>query len=242
MIRDAQLNDHHYRDEVVKYIREKGLKTVVDVGGAMNPWVDIVAGENLVTAFFDWNCHYISENPKIKSSPAKMFHGNVSNFDEWREILEYVEKNGKFDFAVCTQTLEDIRDPVTVCKLLPRIAKEGYIDVPSKYLELSRMREADGNVPYTEWGISSRFFGYTGHRWIMNMIDNVLWMVPKLSFVEVITPDLQYIGNQLSGQKGGFLCFWWKDDIPHNVVGNDFLGPNPIAVFNMYRECLQKGL
>ena len=35
-----------------------------------------------------------------------------------------------FDFALCTFTLEDLRDPVWVCEEMSRISRAGYIEVP----------------------------------------------------------------------------------------------------------------
>lgn len=243
MIKKACLTNHHYRDSVIDYIIKKNYKSVIDVGGAMNNWPDVVSealhGRKIVTAYFDWNCHYLKGK-----TDALMFNGNMSNYWEWETLIEYVAYYGKFDFAICTQTLEDIRDPVTVLHMLPKIAHRGYIDVPSKYLELTRGCEADSMDPkkdVPEWGIHSAFYGYTGHRWVMNMIDNVLWLLPKLAWIEVLE-GIDHLAPQLKTHEGGFLAFWWEDGIPYKVVGDDFLGPNPPACFNMYRECLNKGL
>jgi hypothetical protein len=38
--------------------------------------------------------------------------------------------DGQFDFAVCSHTLEDVRDPIGVCDELTRVARAGYIEVP----------------------------------------------------------------------------------------------------------------
>src|SRR3954449_10993879 len=38
--------------------------------------------------------------------------------------------DAQFDFAICSHTLEDIRDPIWVCSELARVARAGYIEVP----------------------------------------------------------------------------------------------------------------
>jgi hypothetical protein len=57
------------------------------------------------------------------------------------------------DFCMCSRTLEDIRDPLWVCSEIRRVAKRGYIEVPSRAFEASRNREP--GVPV----------GLCHHRW-----------------------------------------------------------------------------
>jgi hypothetical protein len=70
--------------------------------------------------------------------------------------------DGAFDFAVCSHLLEDVRDPVWVCSELARIAKAGYIEVPSRVEEQSRGVE---NPTYA---------GYSHHRWLITRSDGGL--------------------------------------------------------------------
>jgi ubiquinone/menaquinone biosynthesis C-methylase UbiE len=39
------------------------------------------------------------------------------------------------DFLICSHTLEDLRDPIRVCREINRVAKAGYIEVPSRAME-----------------------------------------------------------------------------------------------------------
>jgi hypothetical protein len=39
------------------------------------------------------------------------------------------------DFVICSHTLEDVRDPLFVCSEMVRIAKAGYLEVPSRVAE-----------------------------------------------------------------------------------------------------------
>ena len=45
--------------------------------------------------------------------------------------------DGQFAFAICAHTLEDVRDPVWVCAELARVARAGYVEVPSRLEEQS---------------------------------------------------------------------------------------------------------
>jgi hypothetical protein len=90
------------------------------------------------------------------------------------------------------------------------------------------------------WGIKGHIFGYTGHRWIMNMVNKVLEMYPKLPFIEHLD-GLEDISN-LENPPGHMLTFWWTGDLPFRIVNDDFLGPNPPSVYRYYREGLRRGL
>ncbi len=60
----------------------------------------------------------------------------------------------QFDFSLCVTTLEDIRDPIWVCSELARVAKAGYIEVPTIEAELIFNVEGTGT-----------FLGHEHHRW-----------------------------------------------------------------------------
>ena len=69
----------------------------------------------------------------------KHFKCDITNPNDYNELLTYVTQNGKFDFCICTHTLEDIMNPIFVCEQIEKISNEGYIAFPSKYRELSRI-------------------------------------------------------------------------------------------------------
>jgi len=234
MIYDEKVTDDLFlenlqgeRNKVFTFIKENRPKTL-DIGGAMGSWAD-----EFVSAYLDCNA-----TKYLGQTQALLFDGNISDPEGWEQVLSHVEENGKFDFAICTQTLEDIRNPSFVCQMLPKVAKAGYIDVPSKYHEL-KVNEWPSDSDRKIWGIKGHILGYTGHRWIMNMEDGVLVMYPKLPFVEHLE-GLDFFDPD--NVPGHMLCFWWKDNIPFRIAMDDFLGPNPPTVYNAYREGLRKGL
>jgi hypothetical protein len=62
----------------------------------------------------------------------------------------------EIDFVICSHTLEDIRDPLWVCSEMARIAKAGYIEVPSRAAETSR-------------GVEPGQAGWSHHRWLIDI-------------------------------------------------------------------------
>jgi hypothetical protein len=67
-----------------------------------------------------------------------------------------------FDFAICSHLLEDVRDPIWICSELRRIAKAGYIEVPSRVEEQSKGVE------------NPRHAGYYHHRWLVTRHGDAL--------------------------------------------------------------------
>lgn len=61
-----------------------------------------------------------------------------------------------FDFSTCSHTLEDVRDPLSVCAELIRVSKRGYIETPSRLAETCRGWESD------------RTAGLNHHRWLID--------------------------------------------------------------------------
>jgi hypothetical protein len=132
-----------------------GLK-VVDIGGA-----------NSFNAYNN-DC-VIDIRPPLIKTPNE-FIGNIDEPEIWQDVLKHVKKFGKWDFAICTHTLEDIHNPVFVARMIEKIANKGLIVEPSKYRELSRF--------------SGSFRGFIHHNWIFDVRDNELIALPKINYIE----------------------------------------------------------
>ncbi len=72
----------------------------------------------------------------------------------------------QFDFVVCSQTLEDVRDPIWVCSELQRVGRAGYVEVPSRLVEQS-------------WWVQGPWIGYGHHRWLIDVVDDGAEFVSK---------------------------------------------------------------
>lgn len=93
--------------------------SVIDVGGGINSWCKHTT--HVVDIFVDPG----SKEEFVQTHPDRIFFDfDITQRDNWKEVLDYVAENGKFDYAICTHTLEDISNPSLVCDMLQKIAKE----------------------------------------------------------------------------------------------------------------------
>ena len=199
------------RDDVLTYInkkKENGKFTVVDVGGSAAGWSSPV-----IDCLIDFN-------DPIIGLPFIHFKCDITHPDSWTEILDYVKENGKFDFCICTHTLEDIMNPVYVSEQICKIANEGYIAVPSKHRELSRFEI--GNNGYR---------GYIHHRWIFNIENDTFVGYPKLNYLDA---NINFDAIADFSENKYDLSFYWKNDINIKYMNDNYLGPNVGAVIDYY--------
>jgi hypothetical protein len=77
-------------------------------------------------------------------------------------------EDDQFDFSLCITTLEDIRDPIWVCSELARVAKAGYVEVPT--IEAELIYNVEGTGP---------FLGHEHHRWLCEIEDGGLVFIHK---------------------------------------------------------------
>src|SRR4051794_30369008 len=107
-------------------------------------------------------------------------------------------ENHQFDFAVCSHTLEDIRDPVWVCSELQRVARAGYIEVPSRLEEQT-------------WGVQGNFVGWTHHRWLIDVTERRIEFTLKVHGIHG-RPRWYFPNSFLHGldENARVQCLWWE--------------------------------
>jgi len=104
----------------------------------------------------------------------------------------------QFDFAICSHTLEDVRDPVRVCEELQRVAKAGYIEVPSRLEEQTV-------------GINGDWPGWAHHRWLCDVDGQGIQFVHKshaLSGQPQFTVPMSYTDSRPISERRSTL--WWE--------------------------------
>jgi hypothetical protein len=65
----------------------------------------------------------------------------------------------QFDFVICSHTLEDVRDPVWASHELARVARAGYVEVPSRREEQSL-------------GVHGPWPGWSHHHWLIDIDES----------------------------------------------------------------------
>jgi hypothetical protein len=219
----SQINSNH---QVVfdyfnsKFNKEDKNYRIIDIGAGENPWgIDWIT--HVADKFIDPNNY-----KKFNKKDIQVFSVDINDPREWDCVLEDVDKNGKFDFVICSHTLEDINNPKIACEMLNKIGKAGYVSMPSKYAEMTVFEyKSNCGIPYR---------GYHHHRWIYQIKDDVLIGVPKMNFhdyVEFNFDNLKAIGTE--------IAFIWEDGFdyefldPQQMLDNR-IGPN--RIFELFED------
>lgn len=123
---------------------------VLDVGGGARPFPRA-----------DWVIDAVSYDARGQLG----WNGNQADerfgVDSWiqRDICDrepWPFGDRQFGFAICSHTLEDVRDPIWVASELQRVAAAGYVEVPSLREELT-------------YGIQGPWVGWGHHRWLVSV-------------------------------------------------------------------------
>jgi methyltransferase family protein len=139
---------------------------VLDIGGAADPfwradWViDLIPYESRgVYERRGWI-------ERSEPGPPERFSARTWIQRDLCDREPFPFRDGEIDFVVCSQTLEELRDPVWVCREMVRIGKAGYIEVPSRLEEQS-------------WGVYGEFVGWPHHHWLVDVEDRHIEFVFK---------------------------------------------------------------
>jgi hypothetical protein len=164
---------------------------VLDVGGGALPFerADWVID---LLPYQERGLYHYSPNPAVERFTAKTW--------VQRDICERTPwpfADGQFDFVVCSHTLEDIRDPVWACAELVRVARAGYIEVPSRLEEQS-------------YGFQGPWAGWGHHRWLIDVEGDRLTFVFKHHVMHARPGDHFPPGfrDRLSDEQRVSTLFW----------------------------------
>lgn len=184
-------------------LRERAIASarILDVGGWYQPF-------NLATHVIDL-CPYELRRIDDALDPED---GERFSAATWvaHDVcsLPWPYPDNSFDFVVCSNLLEDVRDPIAVCRELCRVGKTGYIETPSRIREIfSKERFFPGkslfrNLPE---------IGFYHHRWFVEASGTQLRFTAK---TVALSENRQYyitradLGRKLTEQESALALFW----------------------------------
>ena len=164
---------------------------VLDVGGAALPfaradWVmDICAYEDRGQLGGD------VRRPEQRFGPDTWVQRDICAREPWPFEDDF------FDFAICSHTLEDVRDPVWVCAELQRVSRAGYIEVPTIRQELTFAIQG----PWTGWG---------HHHWLAQVQEGGIDFVFKHHVVHADGRHLPPGSIESLSPSERVQCLWWE--------------------------------
>jgi hypothetical protein len=109
--------------------------------------------------------------------------------------------DAQFDFAICSHTLEDVRDPVWVAGELQRVARAGYIEVPALSEELT-------------YGIQGPWVGWGHHHWLVLAGDAELEFLFKHHVVNRRGSHLPAGSVDALSPDERVQTLWWEGSFP----------------------------
>lgn len=134
------------RRQIVERLPDDAL--VLDVGG----WAKPFARANWVIDLLPYETRGLYGSEAEPGEPERFSAETWVRADICaREPWPWADDT--FDFVTCSHTLEDVRDPVWVCSELERVARAGYIEVPSRLEEQA-------------FGIQGPWAGWGHHHWL----------------------------------------------------------------------------
>lgn len=110
-------------------------------------------------------------------------------------------EDGQFDVAICSHTLEDVRDPVFVCAELQRVSRSGYVELPAAIEELT-------------FGVQGPWVGWSHHRWIGEHGDDGLTLTHKPHLLAAPGRHLPTGTHEQVPEDERTIAWWWEGDLP----------------------------
>lgn len=190
---------------------------VLDVGGWTNPW----ARADYVIDLLPYETRTLAHDRSIDISTGDLLRaprpGERFRKDTWiiHDICSdqpWPFPDKTFDFVVCSQMLEDVRDPVRACAEMIRVGRAGYIETPSRLMEHVLGLERPGMA------------GYCHHRWLVQIEGATVSFRHKPHFLH--TSSRYYVPRsylrRVPEPRGYNYLFWNGSFEYREILGYEF--------------------
>jgi hypothetical protein len=174
-------------DEILRRLPDDA--TLLDVGG----WAAPLERADWVLDLLPYatrGLYGASDPARERFSAATWVQRDICDREPWPFA------DDQFDFVVCAQTLEDVRDPVFVCSEMARVAKAGYLETPSWRAELMA-------------GLNGAWTGYSHHRWLVRT-DHARSAVEFLFKYHVVNSEGYRMGRHELTDAEANEWLWWQ--------------------------------
>ena len=185
------------------FTETRNARRVLDVGGAYAPL-------NTATHVIDIVDFDQRREPLDRAELTRFTRETWSVHDICSTPWPFPDKH--FDFAFCSHTLEDIRDPIAVCKELSRVASAGYVETPSRLRESFHRKR--GYLLRRVVGRPIRV-GFDHHRWFVEEEDGGLVFTAKTqasTHARGFFITLAELGRDLTPRESA-LALWWRGEL-----------------------------
>ena len=106
----------------------------------------------------------------------------------------------QFGYSFCSQTVEDVRDPIGLIREISRISQSGFISTIHWTYELNAQIGMQWGSPTND------FVGYHHHRWAICVNNGVVEFVHKPAYVQWNLTDIRLAKEQM-------IQISWSDSI-----------------------------
>ena len=133
-------------------------------------------------------------------------------------------KDKEFDFVIASHVIEHVEDIDFFIKELQRVAKKGYIEVPTKL---------EDNLV---------FENKNDHVWHMDFddVNNKLIITKRTQFIEPILTVSSIKKFNKNFRKSLVIELFWEDKIDYTIQSHDIVNENKVSILSLLRKYISK--
>lgn len=207
-------------DLILSRLRKNDV--VIDIGGGRYPW---------------FRSNYVLDKRTIDQKVGETAFGGKTGEKEYFSRQTWIQRDFYelpwpfedkfFDFSLCMGTLEDLRDPIVICKEIQRISKSGYISTPT--------RAAESYVGVSEHPKSNKLYGYFHHRWFVEIIDSKLVFKMK---TPLLYQNRQWLIDKIGQHTLNYFWEGYFDCQEQYLLGHDEALKDPESFYYQHKDWL----